>query len=262
MPKITALILTRFRGGAEKVGSWLTRESYEALFLDLPRDLEQFMKAHIDGEASIEDLWRSYGYLTGFQNPFINALKYTVDPILDALVQLQRIPKHEIYCYQDLEHHIEAKKLSERLLMLETTSKVSSRIAVEDWRTLLRDELECTDAGLRKTIEIIAEGAMSHTRNVILYRGMIKPFKDCMEAEGFTVETVYLQHYWRSPLDVLRVIAWAQGVESISDDVITRCVQHHLSYLDLILSSKNIDTAHEQWTLEIRRSILNNYGSK
>ena len=146
--------------------------------------------------------------------------------------------------------------------MLETKSRVSSRIAVEEWRTLLRDELECADVGLRKAVENIAEGAMAHARNVVLYRGMVKPFKECMEAEGFSVEAVYFQHYWRSPLEVLRVIAWAQGVENISDDVIARGVQYHLRYLDHVLSSNDVDAAHEKWTLEIRRNILNKYGSQ
>jgi len=253
MPTIIALILTRFRGGAERVASWLARESYESLLLDLPRDLESFLKAHIDGEASIEELWRNYGYLTGVQKPFINAIRYTVDPILDALAQLHhRMPEHEIYCYQDLEHHIEAKKLSERLLILETKSKVSSRVEVEEWRTLLRDELECADIGFREAVENIAEEAVAHSRSVVLYRGMIGPFKNYMVTERFTVEAVYLQHYWRSPLEALRVITWAKGVDNISDDVIARCVQYHLRYLDHVLSSEDIDAAHEKWTLEMR----------
>jgi len=256
MPTIIALILTRFRGGAERVASWLARESYESLFLDLPRDLESFLKAHIGGEASIEELWRNYGYLTGVQKPFINAIRYTVDPILDALAQLHyRMPEHEIHCYQDLENHIEATKLSERLLLMVMRERASGRIRVEEWRTLLRDELECEDVGFRKSVENIAEEALAHS--VVLYRGMIQPLRNYMEAEGFTVEVIYLQHYWRSPLEALRVIAWAKGVDSISDDVIMRCVRCHLRYLDHVLSSEDIDAAHEKWTLEMQRSILN-----
>jgi len=196
MPKIIALILTRFRKGAERAASWLVKESYEVLFLDLPKDLESSLRSHIDGEASIEDFWGSYGYLTGFQKPFINALRYTVDPVFYALSQLHlRMPEIEIHCYQDLENYIEVTRLSERLLLMETRGRVGGRIGIEEWRMLLRDELECADVGFRKAIENIAEEAVAHSKSVVLYRGMIKPFKDYMEAEGFTVEPVYLQHY-------------------------------------------------------------------
>jgi hypothetical protein len=161
--------------------------------------------------------------------------------------------EHEIYCYQELDHHIEGTRLSERLILLETKSRVSSKIAVEEWRTLLRDELEYADSGLRRAVANIAEGAMAQARNVVLYHGVIKPFKACMAAEGFTVEAVYLQHYWRSPLEVLRVIAGVKGVDSLSNKMIARCVQCHLRYLDHVLSSNDVDAAHKQWTHEIRR---------
>lgn len=231
--------------------SWLKRENYESLFLNLPTDLEGFLKAHMDGETSIEDLWRSYNYLTGIQKPFINALRYTVDPVLHALIQLHHSkPELKIHFYQDLANHIEAMKLSERLLLLETKGRVSDRISVGEWRTFLRDELECTITGIRKSVENITEEAMANPRNVVLYQGMVKPFKSYMEDEGVKVKALYLQHYWRSPLEVLRTIAWAQGVDNVSDDDVGRCVRYHLRYLDHVLSSEDIDGAHEKWTLE------------
>ena len=257
MPTITALILTRFREGAKKVASWLTKKSYESLFLDLPKELEKFLSVHIEGEAFVEDLWRSYSYLTGFQEPFINAMRYTVDPILDALAQFRsRLHELKVYCYQDLEYYMEARKLSERLLILETKSKMSSRIGVEEWRRLLRDEVEGETSGFVKSVENIAEEAIAHPKSVVLYQGTVKPFKNYMESEGFTVETIYLQHYWRSPLEALRVIARTQGVDHIPDDVIARCVQHHLRYIDYVLSSEDIDAAHEKWTLETHSTFL------
>ena len=247
MPKIIALILTKFRKGAEKAASWLAMEGYDSLFVDLPRDLGNFLKAHMDGGLSIEGLWRSYGRLTGFQKPFINALRYTVDPILNALTILHhRMPELWIYCYQDLEHHMEAARLSERLLLLETRGRVSGRISVEEWRKLLRDEVVCETSGFVKSVENIAEEAIDHSRNVILYRGMVKPLKSYMEAKEFKVKALCLQHYWRSPLEVLRTITWTQGVDNVSDDEIRRYVRYHLRYLDYVLSSEDIDAAHEK----------------
>ena len=59
MPTIIALVLTRFRKGAEMAASWLVKESYEILFLDLPKDLEISLRSHIDREAFIDArAWR------------------------------------------------------------------------------------------------------------------------------------------------------------------------------------------------------------
>jgi hypothetical protein len=99
-------------------------------------------------------------------------------------------------------------KILSVLVFAVASAYLTSQIKSE--RSARASELECADVGLRKAVENIAEGAIAHSRNVVLYRGMVKPFKDCMEAEGFTVEAVYLEHHWRSPLDVLRVIAWAK----------------------------------------------------
>jgi hypothetical protein len=108
----------------------------------------------------------------------------------------------------------------------------------------------------KKAVVNIAEEALAHSKSIVVYRGMINPFKNYMEAEGFTVEAVYLQHYWRSPLEVL-AITWAKGVDNISDDVMAVCVQYHLRYFDHVISSEEKDAAHEKWTPEMQRSILN-----
>lgn len=253
MSTVSTLIVTRFRKTAERVAAWLTKERYQALFLDLPEDLETFVSRHVYEEISLEEFWRSYGYLTGLQEPFINVLRYTLNPILNVLTQLRnRMPELIVYCYEDVRYHLKVCRLSERLLLLEAGERVRRRIKLREWRELLRDELELATVGLRGMVENIVEEAEKHSRNVILYGGLVKPFKSSMEARGFKVEPIYLQHYWRSPLEVLRTILWFQGVDDVPDEVIVRCVKCHLNYLDFVLSSKDIDVAHNKWTSETR----------
>ncbi|MEM2094942.1 MAG: hypothetical protein QXI32_06565, partial [Candidatus Bathyarchaeia archaeon] len=197
-PTIVALNLTKFRKGAEKAACWLMRENFDALFLNLPRELEGILKVYMLGDSSVEDFWRNYYYLTGLQRPFVNALRYAIDPLVNALPELYiRNSGLKVYCYQSLENHIVAMKLSERLLFLEAKDKVSSRIRVEDWRKLLRDEIICAGLGFQRNVENIAEEAISHASSVVLYEGLVKPFKDSMEAKGFKVRVLHILHYWR-----------------------------------------------------------------
>jgi hypothetical protein len=253
---VSALILTQFRKTAERIARWLSKKRYQALFFDLPEDLTPFIRRYVNEEIPLEELWRSYSYLTGLQEPFINALRYTLNPIINVLIQLKhRIPRLEVYCYADLESHLEASRFSERLLLLETGERVRRRIKLNAWRELLRDELELSTMELRWMVQNITEEAEKHSRNAVLYGGMVKPFKVNMEDKGFKVEPIYLQRYWRSPLEVLRTILWVQGIDDVPDEVIVNCVKCHLKYLDYVLSSEYIDTAHGNWTVETQPNI-------
>jgi hypothetical protein len=254
---VTALILTRFREAAEKAAAWLTKEQYHALFLNLPEDLTPFVREYMEQELPPERLWRSYGYLTGLQEPFLNALRYQLASILNVLPELRRLmPQLKVYCSQDLACQIEVNRLSERLLLLATSERVRKKIRLAEWRRLLADELELAALGLERLVENVVEDASMHRRSVILYGGLVKPLKDCMEVKGLTVKPIYLQRYWRNPLDVLRILSWSQGVNRVPDEVMRRCVRTYLSYLDYVLASEDVDTAHAKWTVETQPHIL------
>jgi len=247
MALVTALILTRFRETAERAAAWLTRAHYHTLFLNLPEDLTPFVRAYMERELPPERLWRSYGYLTGLQEPFLNAL---------SLPELRRlIPQLKVYCSQDLACQIEANRLSEQLLLLATRERVRKKIRLVEWRQLSADELELAAVALERLVENVVDGAGKQWRNVLLYGDLIKPVKDCMEVKGFTVKPIYFQRYWRNPLDVLRIISWARGVNKVPNNVMRHCVRTYLSYLDYVLASKDVDAAHATWTAAIRPHV-------
>jgi hypothetical protein len=256
MALVSALILTRFRETAEKAAAWLTKERYQALFLDLPEDLTTFVREYMDKGMPQERLWGSYGYLTGLQEPFINALRFQMDSIVNALPGLRRVmPMLKVYCCQDVECHIESNRLAERLLLLATRERVRKTMKLGEWRRLLADEVEHAARGVGRMVENVVDRTTIQERNVVLYGGLIKPLKDCLEAKGFTVKAIYFQRYWRNPLDVLRIRSWANGVDNISDKVIMRCVRNYLCYLDYVFSSEDLDAAHVKWTSETHPDV-------
>ena len=250
--RIFLITLTGLREAAERAVVWMSGKSFESIFLDLPEDLSPYVRAYMDGNMTQQKLWKNYAYLTGLQQPFVNALRYGVEPILNALPRLKdRKPRLEAYCYQDLKSHMESCSLSEKVLLMETVGRVRGKVDVEEWRRVLNQELECVTVGLTRALENIVEGARENPENVVLYSGFTRLFKKRLEEDGFQVKPIHLQHYWRPPLDVLRAIAWLRGVENVSSDLILGCVKSHLRYLDYVISSEDIDTAHARWELEI-----------
>lgn len=257
LPTLLTLVLTKLRKTTERAIEWLAKGNYKILFLALPEDMTNFVNHYMVGEVSREELWQSYIYLTGLQDPYVNALRYTVDPLLDALHQLKKsIPRLEVYCYHDLEIHMDAHSLLEKSLLLETSERARRRIKISAWRDLFEEQLELTAKGFRRIIENISFHAERNPWTVVLYGGVIESFKRGMEAIGFKVKIIHLHNYWRSPLEVLERMAQHWGIHNLSDDAIARCVEDHMRYLDYVLSSQDIDLAHEKWVSDTLPKVL------
>jgi hypothetical protein len=251
LPEISVLVFTGFRAAAERAAQRLRTMEFEGLLLNLPEEMEGFLKSYINGRMDLEELLKSYRYLTGSSQPFVNALRYRMEPLLTALPILgERRRGLMVECYQDLESSISSRNLSERLLLLEAAERIRGRISVTKWRDLLREEIRYAEERWLRERENIVEKAGRHPRSLVLYGGSPKALKEYLERRGFSVNVVFTQRYWRPPLEVLRMIASLRGVEELCDRVISDCVQRHLQYLDYILLSGNIDEAHEKWTRE------------
>jgi len=71
--RVFLLILTGLREAAERAVVWMSGKSFGSIFLDLPEDLTPYVRAYMDGSITQQNLWKSYIYLTGLQQPFVNA---------------------------------------------------------------------------------------------------------------------------------------------------------------------------------------------
>lgn len=248
MSTLLTLILTKLRKTTKKAIEWLIEGHYQTLFLGLPEDLTNFLNEYLEREISKEEFWQSVSYLTGLQEPYINALRYRMDPLLNTLPQLKdRVPRLEIYCYHNLDYYLDAHTLSEKTLFLETSERIRSKIKVGAWRELLEKKLELNIKSREFIMENISFHAEKHPWNTVLYGGVIKSFKKGMENMGFKVKIIHLHNYWRSPLEVLGNMAQSWGIHNLSDDLIIKCVESHLRYLDYVLLSQDIDFAHDKW---------------
>ena len=246
MPRVYALIYSGFKKAAVRAVEWLDKLEYESILLDLPEDFTSDVKGYMDEELSLQELWRSYRYLTGFKQPYVNALKYHIGAVLKALRWLKvKIPDLEVYCYLDLKSHLEHNRLIENVILLETVERVHSRIKVDEWRTLLSEEYKCSVKAWIQAMENLDECLRIYEESVILYSGFVRSFMEYLRKECFKFKTIHLQHYWRPPLEALRMLMWMKGLDGVPDDVIISSVKNQLKYLDYVLSSDNIDEAHK-----------------
>ncbi len=250
------LIVSPFRESSERVCEWLRSKKVDILFIDLPMDLEHTIRYYIEGKINEGEFWNDYAKLTGLQEPYMVALNYWLEPTLKFLPELKNhIPWLKVHCYGDFDYHLWARKMSEKLLILAYRSRVAERIDVENWREIFREDHELSELMENNIIENILENIEPDFENVIVYRGIPKNLKQHLKKAGYPVELVYLQRYWRPPLNVLSLLFWFFGEEHVSDDQIEKCVSAHLKYLDFILTEENLDKAHTPWTkhLNLRR---------
>jgi len=256
MPRVYAFIHSGFKKAAEKAVEWLGRLRYESLFLELPEDFTPYVIGYMDERLSLDELWRSYEYLTGFKQPYVNALKYGIGSVLKALRELKlKTPEMEVYCYLDLKYHLDNNRLTEKTVLLEAVERVRNGVKVDEWRNLLTEEHENSMKGWKRVTETLSELLRLNEENIIFYSGFTRPLKEYLREEGFKFNPIYLQRYWKPPLEALKTLIWINGINNIPDDVIVSSIKNQLKYLDHVLSSENIDEAHEEWTRETHRML-------
>jgi hypothetical protein len=92
MALVSALILTRFRETAEKAAAWLTKERYQALFLDLPEDFMTFVREYM-AKGTLEDYLshanpKELSVLLRIEEP--DTFKIGEDPLSQRILEEQR----------------------------------------------------------------------------------------------------------------------------------------------------------------------------
>lgn len=244
MPEIAALLTLGFKRAYERAVEWLKKARYRSILIDLPEDFEPFLRTYMKGECGLEEVWRHYRYLTGLSQPFVDSLRYQMDPLFEYLSR--ETPPEEAYCYHDLSFHVESFKLAEEILLLEYRQRVASGVKAEDWRRILLKEAERSREALERVRENIKEKVKDRGLNVMLYGGYLNALMETLKKDGYSIRVVCLRDYWKSPLDVLRTMF---ARREVSDEELMKCVKEQMKYLDLVISHRNVDEAHEKWSL-------------
>jgi len=247
MIKLVLLLTFGFRKRFEKVGCWLRETYWNSLFINLPAESERYITAYVEGKIDQREFWKYFTLLTGFAEPFINSLKLRFQPILESIKDIS-LNKREIHYYSDLKSYIEEKKIQEKILLLQFRLRTTSRLDLKEWKHTLIEEIKVSEDSWQRSADKLLSEAKEIYPNIILCGGYLNSIKSYLKKPNNKIEFILLDDYWKSPLDILRTIIWKYGIENIDEKKIELYLKLQKRYLDLVLTSKDIDEAHETWT--------------
>ena len=213
------------------------------------------------GILNEEEFWNDYLALTGLSAPFANSLRYKLGPIIEKLPVIRSKRSFDVHCFETLQHRTLLSGFTERLLLLEFKSRATGKIDVNEWRAVLCEELEIEKLFEERIVENIRERGMNYQKSVAIHAGSAKNLKRKL-ASNYEVKTVCLEHYWKSPLEVLKTLFALKGVDNVPDNTIRLCVRQHLGYLNYILLHDNVDSSHNVWVKEFKPHKIPKLASK
>ncbi|WXG40605.1 MAG: hypothetical protein WED07_07390 [Candidatus Freyarchaeum deiterrae] len=253
MLRIILIVASRFRSSSEHASLLLENLGFDSIFFSLPEELGESLNLYSVGDISEDEFWNDYTTLTGLSTPFANALRYKLGPLINKLPSIKLEHDFEIYCFENLQQHIRLKGLTERQLLLEFKSRATGKLDADEWRIILREELETGKKLEEKIAENILEKAMNHKNPVVICAGFafVKNLKS-MLLPNYEVRVICLEHYWKPPLDVLKTLFASKGIDKIPYNIVMLCIKNHLKYLNYILHYDNVDTAHTIWSEELK----------
>ena len=219
---------------------------FDSIFLSFPEELVESLNLYSSGDIIEEEFWNDYITLTGLSAPFVNSLKYKLGPLIKKLPSIKLKHDFEINCFEDLQYHNQLRGLTEQMLLQEFRLRATGKIDTNEWRELIREELEILKLLEEKMVENILQKGMNYKNSVIVLAGFMKNLKRRL-SPNYNVKVICLEHYWKSPLEVLKTLFRLSGVDNISDNIVKLCVKQHLKYLDYILLYDDVDTSHANW---------------
>jgi len=249
LANLTILFCPGHEWVAERAIDRIRYASFDAVLVGLPEDLERTVRDHVKGIVSEETVWKEYQIATGLHERLIEPVRRRIHPLLQHLARRVLLePKTRVFCYEDLSSHVGSGRAAEKLLLLQTAERIRRRVAVEEWRAALVEELESSKESWDRSMENLDEKAAWQDTNLVMHAGLIGPLRERLVEQGFSVEIIRLETYWRSPIEVLRTLMWVRRSGQVSDEEIEQCVREQMRYLDFVISSESPDLAHEKWT--------------
>jgi len=220
----------------------------ERFLINFPSHLSCELEEFGFGNLTTDEFWEIYKEKCNVNEPFLNALKYKYNPILESLPDLyEKLPDLQIMPYQNLSYIEKVSELEEEILLETFRARLTGKIKVEEWKELLSDDYEWNATFREKNEETILNNIDKDKNYLILYEGYVKSLLQKMRAMGYFPRINFLKEYYRSPLEMFIYEIGKNGSENISDECIKKCIKDHIRYVELILYEKSIDDAHKKW---------------
>ncbi|MHA1266677.1 MAG: hypothetical protein ACTSRS_15685 [Candidatus Helarchaeota archaeon] len=252
---VQVVILNKLRSTSIRIAKWVSESFWipNTIFLNFPRSSYNLLIRYFQGSIPLQEFWQQFREYYNLTPPFIHAMRYKFDPILQAINFISIHSSYlEIFPYESDYSFQVTTQFSEQILLLLYRARVSKKIALDTWKEVLYDEFQWNRSSHEKNKAFILQNLRGRIPSLIFYQGNAKDLKESLWRADYKVQMKHFGTYWRAPLEVLTYLFALKGFYNVSNSQILRCIKEQLSYLDIILQTPSLDRAHKRWAQRFR----------
>ncbi|MCD6530318.1 hypothetical protein J7L06_08575 [Candidatus Bathyarchaeota archaeon] len=240
------------KSAVSNTANYLKELNYEALFLNLSRDLEEGVKELAEGAPydMILNLFIEEGLI---QEP-TEHFKSEVEPILKSIrgIALKK-PNLEVYCYKDPSAIRESVRLATEVMIKVYKWSLTGKIDLEDWKKLAYSWLTLQNETLDREASYIARETEKVEESLCIASFNGKYIKRHLQKEGCKVDLKYAYlPYHFTPFDILLRVIRLKGFKNDEeiDERMRKLIEQHGHFIrDYVVPSRDYDEAYRRWVL-------------
>lgn len=228
------------RTSSIKLAGYLKSQKFEALFLNLPRSLDEPVAEYVMG-MQYEDFIEEIRRRKLLPEPVESWLK-EYEPLLRSL----REEGTEIYtfCYKDDKVFELETKTAIEVALLVLRDSITGKVSVDRWLDLLTSRINVTDAIHREARYILNESS-NYDKNICIANFEGKELKKHLEQEMDTwVKYIGLPYHF-TPLEVLKREI---HLGRVSEERVRQLVREHIKFIREMVIPKDLESAIFEWT--------------
>ncbi len=231
------------RGAIEAVKS-IRRLRPEALFLNLPKRMEKYVRK-LREEASYEEFMEEV-----MEDPWLpqpsGAWIKEHEIILKHLPNISE--QIDVYCYQDDESFREDAEFALKIALLTVRDAVRGEVKVDEWIDVVKRGVESSERALEREANYISENGSGYGRILCVSGFEAKEMKENLK-DLYDTWIKYLgQPYHFPPLEILRRILRRQG--EVDDETAEKLVKEHIRFIREYVYYMPFTEAVEKWVAE------------
>jgi len=244
---IAILAAPNLRTSYVKIAERLKGLDYDALFLNLPENLEPLVRDLVEKRLSYGALIEEVRERKLVPEP-VTGWRYTAEPLLKSLTGAKLHKSGlELYCYKDVNYNIISASISGKIALLTFRAQITGKVNIEDWKRIFRKGIECEREALKREVDSIDEKA-GHECSCVSGLGG-ENLERFLKEKGHSVNLTNIEEFYHpTPLEILEE---RLAKEDDPNEEVEELIREHLEYVrDYILKSRNRDQAYYQWVYD------------
>ncbi|MGC8849649.1 MAG: hypothetical protein ACP5QI_04165 [Candidatus Bathyarchaeia archaeon] len=249
---LTIICTPGLRSSTGKAAEHLERASPDKLLLPFPEVFNHLLLKLFDRGASFDEILEEAYRERCLPEP-IGYFRYLYEPLIKAISALRmRLPGLKVACYKDPEGVSRTNALAAYKAALTLYTAISGKVKVQEWRDLLKEELESDGDSIENSVKNIVREYDPFTRVVCMAhlegRHLYEQLRRRIRRIGLRYIGV---PYLFTPLEVLKRLISIKGLSGVPDETIEEYVKLHVGYVrDYVIPSKEFDAGYLKWLIK------------